>query len=182
MAYWLYNLTGQPFTELEQYRSELDRFKGLKNDLSSKEFGVAFLKAIRSDLEYGLLDDIENHIDAEINSEFLEQAESLVAIKDSTRSYFGAAILAGVVLEHCLRRICRLLDPPEPEADSGKPRNLGSLIEALKRRGVYNEVTAKQLRSFAGIRTAAVHGQFDQFTEEQAKHMIQGVQDFLARH
>lgn len=164
------------------HRSSIERFSGLSNAPTSKSFGVSFLKAILQDFEQGFLDSIEHQIDAELNSDFLTQAESLIENGRSENSHIPAAVIAGAVLEHGLRGICRSLEPPEPDEANGNRLMLMALINALKKRGVYNELTAKQLRSFADIRNAAAHGRFDEFTPDQVKNLVAGVGSFLAAH
>ena len=51
-----------------------------------------------------------------------------------------------------------------------------------KKRKVFNELTAKQLRSWADIRNSAAHGKFEEFNRSQVESMVSGVLDFLARH
>lgn len=164
------------------HRISVERFTGLANDPASKKFGVSFLKAIAQDFKEGFLDNIESQIDAELNADFLTQAESLIENRISEKSHIPAAVIAGAVLEHGLRSICRSLEPPEPEEANGRRLMLSALIDGLKKRGVYNELTAKQLRSFADIRNAAAHGNFDEFTPDQARNMVAGVGSFLAAH
>lgn len=164
------------------HKATVERFSNLANDPASKKFGLSFIKAILQDFRQGFLDDIEHQIDAELNADFLFQAESLIEKGVSGKSHIPAAVIAGAVLEHGLRSICRSLEPSEPDEANGKRLMLSALIDALKKRGVYNELTAKQLRSFADIRNAAAHGNFDEFTSDQVKNMIAGVGSFLAAH
>ncbi|TVO75899.1 hypothetical protein [Sedimenticola selenatireducens] len=164
------------------HRTSVERINSLANDPGSKKFGVSFLKAILQDFKEGFLDNIEHKIDAELNADFLVQAESLIEKGVAEKSHIPAAVIAGAVLEHGLRSICHSLEPPEPDEANGKRLMLSALIDALKKRGAYNELTAKQLRSFADIRNAAAHGNFDEFTPDQAKNMVAGVGSFLATH
>lgn len=164
------------------HRTSVEGFSVLANDPASKKFGLSFLKAILEDFKQGFLDNIEHQIDAELNADFLFQAESLIEKGVSEKTHIPAAVIAGAVLEHGLRSICRSLDPPESDEANGKRLMLSVLIDALKKRGVYNELTAKQLRSFADIRNAAAHGNFDEFTPDQVKNMVAGVGSFLAAH
>ncbi len=164
------------------HRSSVEKFHSFSNIPSSKQFGVSFLKAILQDFEQGFLDNIEHQIDAEVNADFLTQAESLIKFGRSEKAHIPAAVIAGAVLEHGLRTICQSLDPPEPLETNGKHKMMSLLIDALKKRCVYNELTAKQLRSYADIRNAAAHGKFDDFTSSQVENMVSGVGSFLARY
>lgn len=164
------------------HRKSVDRFHDLSSDPSTKNFGVSFLKAILHDFENGFLDDVQHQIDAELNADYLIQAESLIQNGVSEKAHIPAAVIAGAVLEHGLRSICESLQPPEPIESNGKRLTLGALIDSLKKRGIYNELTAKQLRAFADIRNAAAHGNFDEFTSNQVENMVNGIGSFLATH
>ncbi len=165
------------------HRKTVDDFPNLKNEPSYRDYGVAFLKSIRHDFEQGLFEDISSEIDAEISAEYLSQAEALLAhSRPNDRGEVAAAVITGAVLEHGLRMLCGKLEPKEPVESGGKALTLGGLIDALKKRAVFNELTAKQLRGWADIRNAAAHGKFDEFTRQQVEGMVAGVTGFLARH
>ena len=165
------------------HRNAVDQFASLQNKPSAREYGVSFLRAVKKDFEDGNFESLEAQIDAEISSDYLHQAEQLLIYgKSENKSYIPAAVLSGAVLEHGLRSIAAGLQPPEPIEANGKALMLSGLIEALKKRQVYNELMAKQLRSWADIRNAAAHGKFDDFDEEQTKAMVSGIAGFLARY
>lgn len=164
------------------HRKAVDSFSELEGTPSALERAVAFLRAIRSDLEGDFLRLLSRQVDAELSADYLAQAEQLIQFGVSgSRGYIAAAVLAGATLEHGLRGLCLTLDPVEPVERDGTPLAMGALIDALKRRMVYNELEAKQLRAWADIRNAAAHGRFDDFGPEQADAMIHGVADFLRR-
>ncbi|WP_417909414.1 hypothetical protein [Candidatus Electronema sp. PJ] len=165
------------------HRKAVDAFPDLKNNLYSRNYGVSFLKSIRHAFEQGLFEDISSQIDAEISAEYLNQAEALLSYsRPSDRGEVAAAVITGAVLEHGLRMLYGKLEPKEPVESDGKALTLGGLIEALKKRAVFNELTAKHLRAWADIRNTAAHGRFDEFTRPQVEKMVAGVTDFLARH
>ena len=75
-----------------------------------------------------------------------------------------AAVLAGAVLEKGLRTICSQQQPEiSTVSPKGEPKTMNPLIDDLKKAGVFNELKAKQLRSWADVRNKAAHGEFDQF-------------------
>lgn len=165
------------------HRNTVEELSSLNNELLSQKFVVSFLKSILKDFENGFFEDIETQVDAEISSDYLHQAEQLLSYgKSENKSYIPAAILSGAVLEHGLRTIAGKLEPPETTDSKGKVLMLGGLIEALKKRLVYNELTAKQLRYWADIRNAVAHGKFEDFDHEQIEAMVRGVSDFLSRY
>jgi len=164
------------------HRPSVLRFTNSTNNPSSKAFGVPFMKAILDDFENGFLDSLHLQIDAELNADFLVQAESLIEHGVAEKAHIPAAVIAGAVLEHGLRSICQSVEPPEPTESKGKRLMMSALIDSLKKRGVYNELTAKQLRAFSDIRNAAAHGDFDAFDPDQVSNMVKGVGSFLAIH
>lgn len=165
------------------HRKAVDGFPTLENKLHVREYGSSFLKAVRRDFDQGFFADIASEVDAEISAEYLSQAESLLEYsRPEDSGEVAAAVIAGAVLEHGLRAICSTIEPPEPIEVGGKLLTLSGLIEALKKRKVFNELTAKQLRGWAAIRNAAAHGNFDQFDRGQVDSMVRGVTDFLVRH
>lgn len=165
------------------HRKAVDGFPSLDNELETRDYGISFLKSVRYDFESGFFEDISSEIDAEISADYLNQAESLLSFsRPSDKGEVAAAVISGAVLEHGLRMLCNKLEPPEPTEVKKKNLSLGGLIEALKKRKAFNELTAKQLRSWADIRNSAAHGKFEEFNRSQVESMVSGVLDFLTRH
>jgi len=166
------------------HRSTIRQFGVLKNIKDHLEFGISFLKSIKDDFERGYLDDLALEIEAELTANYMGQAENLLN-EGTTGKYdhVPAAVLAGAVLEKSLRTICNQLSPPEPIFnDKGNPLMLNALIDSLKRRDLYNEVTVKHLRAWADIRNNTAHGNFHQFNKQQVEAMISGVKTFLMQY
>lgn len=143
---------------------------------------VAFLKATKDDLEHGFLDSLSSQFESEISSDYLGQAESLLGNGSTGQHEFvPAAVLAGAVLERSLRTLCANQSPPIPTVrGNGEPMTLNPLIDELKKAGVFNELKAKQLRSWADIRNAAAHGEWQKFSRSDVETMLAGVSSFLA--
>lgn len=143
---------------------------------------VAFLKATKDDLEHGFLDSLSSQIESEISSDYLGQAENLLK-EGSTgqHEYVPAAVLAGAVLERGLRTLCDRQTPQIATVrGNGEPMTMNPLIDELKKAGVFNELKAKQLRSWADIRNAAAHGEWLKFSRSDVETMLAGVSSFLA--
>jgi len=139
----------------------------------------AHLSAVRDDFRDGFLDEPWNTIQAQVSTDFLDQAEQL--LQDGY--HLPAAVVAGAVLERSLRGLCEDQKPPIPTAlPNGKPKTLSAFIEDLKAAGLYNETQAKHLRAWAGIRNHAAHGEPDKFNPEQVDGMLRGIIDFLPRY
>ena len=166
------------------HRATVDGFKPLKNEKDQLEFGISFLESIREDFEYGFLDNLSLEIEAELSAGYMSQAEALLTEGISGKhEHVPAAVLAGAVLEKALRTLCDKLTPAEPTMnDKGKPLMLNALIISLKKRNVFNEIVAKQLRTWADIRNSAAHGEFEQFNKTQVESMISGIESFLSQY
>ena len=165
------------------HRVTADGFKTIKNNRYSLQFGIQFLKAVSEDFDQGFFDDIGTQIEAEIAADYLGQAKTLVESELREQiSSAPAAVLSGAVLERCLRSMCEQLSPPEPTTlNNGKPLTLNPLIDALRKRGAFNELRAKQLRAWADIRNSAAHGRFEEFTTDEVKAMVRGIELFLTQ-
>jgi len=166
------------------HRKTVDAFGSLGNDPDKLQFGIAYMKAIREDVETDHLNDIASEIEAEVSADYMGQAERLLTEGTSGNyDHVPAAVLAGAVLEKSLKTLCSQLAPPEPIfSDDGGWLRLNALIDALKKRGVYNELLAKQLRAWAAIRNSAAHGNFNEFDRPQVESMIKGIGIFLSQH
>ncbi len=145
------------------------------------DWGLGQLRAVRDDLDGGFLEDIASSIEAEIASDYMGQAEHLLAEGQPGKyDHVPAAVLTGAVLEKGLRTLCDGQTPPiHTTTDNGKPKKMNVMIDDLKKASVYNEMKAKQLRAWAGVRNHAAHGEFDEFTRGDVEEMITGVNRFL---
>jgi hypothetical protein len=147
---------------------------------AAKVLGI--IRSVQSDYSNGMLTSISKLIEANIAGDYLGQAEQLLTEgKSGNYDHVPAAVLTGAILEDSLRRLCSRQNPTIPinKAD-GEPKKMAILIEELKKANVYNEIIAKELRLWTGIRNSAAHGKFDEFTREQVEQMLKGVQRFLA--
>ncbi|MBD1847658.1 DUF4145 domain-containing protein [Cyanobacteria bacterium FACHB-63] len=159
--------------------SKSDDGKGINTIALNR--GLGYLRAIESDLEAGILDDLALQIEAEIAADYLGQAEYLLNEgQPGQYDHIPAAVLTGAVLEKELRSLCDRQMPPIQTEENGKPFMLNRLVDELKKAKVINELKAKQLKAWADIRNKAAHGQFEQFTRYDVELMINGVRNFLA--
>jgi hypothetical protein len=143
---------------------------GKKLTFSPVRRGQGILRAALEDLRHGHLFDVRRLIAAEVSADFLEQAAEL-----HSASYNGpAALVAGCVLEDCLRRLCgkhELALPARPKLDT--------MNADLARASVYNKLTQKRITAIADIRNNAAHGKWDQFDQADVKDMIDWVATFV---
>ncbi len=164
-------------------RKTVDHLNTLGREPHKIEFMVGFLRSVRKELEVGSLDSLAIQIEAEVLSDYLEQASAVLAGARDEPSHIAAAVIAGASLERCLRTTCESLSPPESTMkESGAHQGMGALIDSLKKRGVFNELQAKELRAWAALRNAAAHGNFSDFTREQVEIMVTGVLRFVTEY
>ncbi len=138
---------------------------------------VAFINSLKFAHEAGILGSLVDQIAKSISDDFLEQAKQLL----DGNFCLPSAVLIGAVLEDAFRRLCQRHNPPiQITKPNGEPKTLNVYIDELKKEGVFNELKAKQLRSWADIRNAAAHGEPEKFDCQDVEQMLIGVQNFLA--
>jgi hypothetical protein len=172
----------QPFAKHNsRVKEQVDVFFQSGGKKPEVEYCLGILDAFRDDFERGFLDDLLLRVEAEVAGDYMGQAEEL--LNEGKRGAFDhvpAAVLAGAVLEKALRTLCGQQQPPLPiNTAKGEPKTMNPLIDDLKSAGQFNELKAKQLRSWADIRNKAAHGEFDQFKRTDVEQMIEGINNFL---
>jgi hypothetical protein len=173
----------QPFAKQgTKVKEQVDVFSKTGGKKPEVEYCIGILEAFRDDFDRGFLDDLLLKVEAEVASDYMGQAEEL--LKEGKRGNFDhvpAAVLTGAVLEKALRTLCGQQQPPVSiTTPKGDPKTMNPLIDDLKAAGLFNELKAKQLRSWADIRNKAAHGEFEQFKRSDVEQMIQGITNFLA--
>ncbi|MFY7896692.1 MAG: hypothetical protein ACOVP8_10700, partial [Phycisphaerales bacterium] len=119
------------------------------------------LRGLRDDFNNGILDTIATRVSAEIASDYMAQAERLLAEgQGGSHDHVPAAVLCGAVLERSLRELCLRQNPPLPVAGpDGKPHTLSPLAQTLKKADVIKSTEKAQLDAWASIRNKAAHGE-----------------------
>jgi uncharacterized protein (DUF2164 family) len=173
-------LYGEKSQHFEAYSSALTttHFYSLHSNWNahfSQMIGV--VKAIRHDLDNGLLVDFKNLVQADVFADFLEMGEYLLneGYKDA------AAVIVGSVLEDGLRKLAENRGIALTQA-SGKPLTIEPLNVELAKQEVYSKLVQKQITSWAHIRNKAAHGEFGEYNQEQVQMMLLFVQGFSAEH
>lgn len=166
------------------------RASELKSQIEARWHGDSYsiktilgvLVGLKSDYEAGMLRGFIEMMEAEITADYLGQAEQLLKEGQPGKyNHVPAAVLTGAILEDALRRLCQRQNPPVPTIKAnGEPKTLNTYIDDLKKAGVFNEPKAQQIRSWAAIRNAAAHGEFEKFRRQDVEQMYVGVQGFLA--
>jgi hypothetical protein len=128
----------------------------------------AVFDAARDDFDGGYLTSVRNIIQAEVFSTELDQAHELLSGGYIT----AAAVIAGVVLETTMRRLCD---------DEGISHGaLNKMNADLLKAGRYSMLVHKRITALADIRNNAAHGHTDKFNKDDVADMIDKVEGFVA--
>ena len=165
---YLINLLGEKHTYSEKFKELIKQ-----GYVGHVEAGKGILKALIQDIQGGYLRKIENLISSNVFSDFLEMAEHLLeqGYKDA------AASLCGAILEDGLRKICISKGLTLKSVE-----NISSLNQKLSDASIYTRLTQKKLQVWNDVRNNADHGFFDQYTNDDVKDMLKGIQDFLEKN
>jgi hypothetical protein len=133
---------------------------------------AAILRELRRDMECGLLTTVENRAIAVTFDDFLDHGAEY--LKHGRKD--EAAVIAGIVFEDTIRRICRVLEIPE----NGVP--LDALISELTKRNVLTALKAKRARGAAGLRTSAAHARWEEIQLSDVQPVIELTRELMAAH
>jgi hypothetical protein len=130
----------------------------------------AVLRNLISDADSGLIASITDRARAETFDDFLDHADAY--LQDSRKNEAG--VIAGVVFEDTIRRICTKHGIVE------KGQKLDSLISKLASIGEFTAVRAKRARAAADVRTKATHAQWDEFEVSDVQAAVDFTRDIIA--
>lgn len=130
---------------------------------------AALLKNLLFDAQAGMLTSVADQARAEAFDDFLDHAEAYFA--DGRKNESG--VIAGVVFEDTLRRICR----KEGIVEAGL--KLDGLISELTNKGHLSAIKAKRARVAAHVRTKASHAQWDEFELADVRATIEFTRELI---
>jgi hypothetical protein len=135
---------------------------------------AALLKRLLEDIEGGLLTTIENHAIAVTFDDFLDHGAEY--LKHGRKD--EAAVIAGIVFEDTIRRICRVLGVTENGVA------LDTLISELTKQDppVLSALKAKRARAAAGLRTSAAHARWEEFAIGDVSPVIEFTKELIEAH
>ena len=125
-----------------------------------------------ADAQVGLLASVADVARAEVFDDFLDHAKSYLTAGHIDR----AGVIAGVVFEDSLRRVCRKNKLDE------KGEKLDALISELQKAGVISPTKAKRARVAAHVRTKATHAQWEEFDGKDVEATIQFSEELILNH
>jgi hypothetical protein len=132
----------------------------------------ALLTRLLEEIEGGLLTSIENHAIAVTFDDFLDHGAEY--LKHERKNEAG--VIAGIVFEDTIRRICRVLEIPENRVP------LEALIAELAKRDVLTALKAKRARAAAGLRTSAAHARWEEFAIGDVAPVIELTKELIEAH
>ena len=127
------------------------------------------LTALQRDADLGLLASVADMTRAETFDDFLDHAEAY--LKEQRKNATG--VIAGVVFEDSLRRVCR------KNMIAEKGVQIDDLISSLSSNGVISGTKAKRARSAAHVRTKATHAQWNEFDLDDVRATIEFTRNFI---
>lgn len=167
------HILGTVFGRESDHYTEYAELKGHISSYIYAESAQAVLKAAQDDYTQGMLFDARTLIEAEVFSDFLEQADYLLQ-----HSYAGpAAVIASAVMEDGMRKLC-----DRHGVQLAPNATLAPMNDALAKKGAYTKLVHDKLMPVIRLRNHAAHGEWDQFTAQDVQGMIDAVRDFMAQH
>jgi len=130
------------------------------------------LSNLLKDAQAGLISSVADRARAEVFDDFLDHAKAYLAEGHSNR----AGVIAGVVFEDALRRVCRKHHIEE------RGVNLDNLISTLTTGNVLSPTKAKRARVAAHVRTKATHAQWDEFDTGDVRATIEFAEELILNH
>lgn len=130
----------------------------------------AVFDAAREDFEGGYLVSMRTLVQAEVFDSELEQAKEL----HKSGYEVAAAVIAGTVLETCLRDLCTRNDISHSKLDK--------MNAELAKAGVYNGLVQKRITHLAAVRNSAAHGNNEEFGTYDVTAMLDEIERFVTQH
>jgi len=133
---------------------------------------ACLLTELQRDIENGLLASVADRARAETFDNFLDHAKKY--LKENLKNEAG--VIAGVVFEDSLRRVCR------KNGKDDKDEKLDQLISYLSKNDIISSTKAKRARAAAHVRTKATHAQWDEFDINDVQGTIDFTEELVLSH
>ena len=124
------------------------------------------------EIKGGLLTTVENRAISATFDDFLDHGAEYLSQGRKNE----AGVIAGIVFEDTIRRICRTLEISENGVA------LETLIAELVKRDVLTALKAKRARAAAGLRTSAAHARWEEFEIGDVTPVIEFTKELIAAH
>lgn len=130
------------------------------------------LSNLLKDAQTGLISSVADRARAEVFDDFLDHAKSYLSEGNPSR----AGVVAGVVFEDALRRVCR------KNKIENRGIKLDNLISELIKINILSATKAKRARVAAHVRTKATHAQWDEFDTEDVRATVEFAEELILNH
>jgi len=134
--------------------------------------GKAILEALLIDIDRDLLSSVADMARAETFDNFLDHAKAYH--EEGSKQQSG--VIAGVVFEDSIRRVCDKHNIEQAEV------KLDKLISSLSKKGIISQTKAKRARVAAHVRTKATHAQWDEFELSDVAVTIEFSEELIMNH
>jgi hypothetical protein len=163
--------------ETDPYRVQIERVVGDRDaPLWFKISQVsAVLTRLLEDIDRGLLTSIENQAIVGTFDDFLAHGANYLSCGKKDE----AAVIAGVVFEDTIRRICRLKDIAETIQ---KNLPLDRLFTELEKANVLTGPETRRARAAACLRNSAVHADWGQIKAGDVEATITFTRELMSEH
>lgn len=142
---------------------------------------IGCLEALRDDLKNDYLKSISELIHSEVFADYLEMASYLLEGGYKNAS----AVIVGSTLEAHLRRLCEKnsIDLTFTNENGKEVAKKADLINSdLNKAEVYNKTYQKQITAWLDLRNNAAHGNYEDFSLEEVKLMVLGINNFMIQY
>lgn len=153
--------------EINRLTTDSQLKNGIPLGVLQKVQGI--LKSVQTEAQNGLLAKLEYQVFATAFDDFLDHASQFHKSGKAKES----AILVSAVLEDTLKRIA-VKNDIDPAGYTLEP-----LIDELTKMGIFTPVKAKRMKSYSGVRNAALHAEWDKLDLKDIGNVIEGVRELL---
>lgn len=140
-------------------------------------YTIGSISALKEDLENNYLKSYTELLHSEIFSDYIEIAKHLLesGYKDS------CAVIVGSTLESHLRKLCQKFSVEIENEKGGKTifKSADRMNADLTKVDAYSILNQKQITAWLAIRNNSAHGKYDEYTEQEVKFMLLGIQNFI---
>lgn len=139
------------------------------NSYEIQNFITGLLNTLKIDIEYNLLNSLQEQIAGEIYGDFISLAKRLVdeGFKDP------AAVLACGALEDSMKKFAQKNKIEVSDAD------LSVVVNSLKAAGLIKGIQAGVVQSYVKLRNKTFHAQFDKIEMPEVSSLIAFVETFI---
>jgi len=161
-------------SDTNAYHAHVERILANRAAPQSFQIGqmVALLSRLLEEIEGGLLTSIENHAIAVTFDDFLDHGAEY--LKRGRKDEAG--VIAGIVFEDTVRRICRVLGIAEWGVA------LDTWITELAKQDILTGLKAKRARAAAGLRTSAAHARWEEIELGDVAPVIELTRELIGAH